>query len=190
VIARAALRIAAFFYGLGARFHRAFMRWRAPGRGRLSCAVVSVGGLSVGGAGKTPLAARIASDLHQRGWRVVLASRGYKGRAKEAVTVVSDGAYIHSKVALSGDEAFVLTAHAPGVPVLVGRDRRIVGHHAVSAFDAQILVLDDAFSIIASRAISISSASTACRVSALAPSCLPDRCANRSRPCAKRTGSV
>lgn len=145
MIARAALRIAAFFYGLGARLHRAFMRRGAPGRGRLACAVVSVGGLTVGGAGKTPCAARLASGLHERGWRVVLASRGYKGRAREAVTVVSDGVHVLSKVALAGDEAFVLAAHAPGVPVLVGRDRRIVGHHAVSAFDAQILVLDDAF---------------------------------------------
>jgi tetraacyldisaccharide 4'-kinase len=38
-----------------------------------------------------------------------------------------------------------LAAHAPGVPVLVGRDRRIVGHHAVSNFHAEILVLDDGF---------------------------------------------
>jgi tetraacyldisaccharide 4'-kinase len=52
---------------------------------------------------------------------------------------------MRSNVALAGDESFVLAAHAPGVPVLVGRDRRIVGHHAVSAFDAEILVLDDGF---------------------------------------------
>ena len=43
------------------------------------------------------------------------------------------------------DESFVLAAHTPGVPVLVGRDRRVVGHHAVSVFDAQIVVLDDGF---------------------------------------------
>jgi tetraacyldisaccharide 4'-kinase len=104
-----------------------------------------VGGLSVGGAGKTPLAARIATGLHRRGWRVVLASRGYKGRTRAPVTVVSDGAHIRSNVDLAGDESFVLAAHAPGVPVLVGRDRRIVGHHAVSSFDAEILVLDDGF---------------------------------------------
>jgi tetraacyldisaccharide 4'-kinase len=58
---------------------------------------------------------------------------------------VSDGSYVHSSVTNSGDEPFVLAAHAPGVPVLVGRDRRVVGHHAVSAFDAQIVILDDGF---------------------------------------------
>jgi tetraacyldisaccharide-1-P 4'-kinase len=61
------------------------------------------------------------------------------------VTLVSDGNRLHSSVALAGDESFVLAAHAPGVPVLVGRDRRLVGHHAVSTYDAEILVLDDGF---------------------------------------------
>jgi len=83
--------------------------------------------------------------LHARGWRVVLASRGYKGRSREAVTVVSDGSHIRSTVSDSGEESLVLAAHAPGVPVLVGRDRRVVGHHAVSAFDAEIVILDDGF---------------------------------------------
>ncbi len=144
-LVRRLLVLASVFYGLGALVHRAFMRSNAAGRGRLACGVVSVGGLTVGGAGKTPVAARIASGLQRRGWRVVLASRGYKGRSRKPVTVVSDGSYIHSRVVDAGEESFVLAAHAPGVPVLVGRDRRVVGHHAVSAFDAEILVLDDGF---------------------------------------------
>ena len=139
------LRIAAFFYGAAARAHRAWMRRTAGRRGRLACAVVSVGGLTVGGAGKTPMAACIALGLHRRGWRVVLASRGYGGRDRSAVSVVSDGSHVHSTVSRSGDESLVLAAHAPGVPVLVGRDRRVVGHHAVAAFDARIVVLDDGF---------------------------------------------
>ncbi|MHA7839361.1 MAG: tetraacyldisaccharide 4'-kinase, partial [bacterium] len=61
------------------------------------------------------------------------------------VQLVSDGARIHSTVARSGDESLVLAAHAPGVPVQVGRDRRHVGHHAVAVFDAEVLVLDDGF---------------------------------------------
>ena len=141
----AMLRLASVFYGLGALVHRHFMRRTAAGRGRLACAVISVGGLTVGGAGKTPVAARLARLLHERGRRVVLASRGYKGRSRRSVTVVSDGSHIHSSIAHSGEESFVLAAHAPGVPVLVGRDRRVVGHHAVSAFDAEILILDDGF---------------------------------------------
>ena len=121
------------------------MRATLAGRGRPACAVVSVGGLTVGGAGKTPLAARLARALHERGWRVAIASRGYKGAGRERVTVVSDGRHVVSSVAVSGDESLLLAAHAPGVPVLVGRDRRVVAHRAVAAFDAQIVVLDDGF---------------------------------------------
>lgn len=144
-LSTATLRAASIVYGIGARSHRLFMRRTAAGRGRLACAVVSVGGLTVGGAGKTPFAAQLALGLHRRGWRVVLASRGYRGRGRSPVSVVSDGSFIRSNVAHSGDESFVLAAHAPGVPVLVGRDRRVVGHHAVSEFNAEIVVLDDGF---------------------------------------------
>ncbi len=145
MIASAVGRSASLLYGVAARLHRIFMRRTSGSRGRLTCAVVSVGGLTVGGAGKTPFAARLARALHERGWRVVLASRGYRGRSRDPVRIVSDGAFIRSGASLSGDESYVLAAHAPGVPVLVGRDRRLVGHRAVSAFDAEILVLDDGF---------------------------------------------
>jgi len=138
-------RLVSLLYGLGARVHRTWMKYREPARGRLSCAVVSVGALTAGGAGKTPVAARVALGLAKRGWRVVLASRGYRGDSRDRVRVVSDGSLIRSSVEESGDESLVLAGHAPGVPILVGRDRRIVGHRAVSSFDAEILVLDDGF---------------------------------------------
>lgn len=138
-------RVAGFLYGVGARIHRGWMRRSAGSRGRLACAVVSVGGLTLGGAGKTPVAARVALGLSRRGYRVVLASRGYRGGSRERVTVVSDGVHVRSTVEAAGDEAFVLVAHAPGVPVIVGPDRRIVGHHAVALFDAEVLILDDGF---------------------------------------------
>jgi len=144
-LARWALIPISWLYGLGARVHRAAMRLGARTRRRPACAVVSVGGITAGGAGKTPLAARLAAGMHARGHRVVLASRGYKGSAKQPVTVVSDGAHVQAGAAEAGDESLVLAAHAPGVPVLVGRDRNVVGHHAVSAFGAEILVLDDGF---------------------------------------------
>ena len=134
-----------WLYSLGARIHRIFMRLTSSTRSRPECAIVSVGAITVGGAGKTPLAARLAAGLRARGYRVVLASRGYKGKHREAVTVVSDGAHIHAYAAEAGDESLVLAAHAPGVPVLVGRDRGVVGQYAVSHFGAEILVLDDGF---------------------------------------------
>jgi tetraacyldisaccharide 4'-kinase len=144
-IALLPLDLLALAYGVGARLHRA-----AYARGllhpvQLSCRVVSVGNLVVGGSGKTPMAAWLAKALHRRGHRVVLASRGYARRGREKVEVVSDGRFLSSSAEAAGDEPILLAAHAPGVPVLVGPDRAVVGMRAVSAFGAQILVLDDGF---------------------------------------------
>ena len=114
-------------------------------RVRLSCPVVSVGNLGVGGSGKTPTTAWLAAALHRRGHRVAIASRGYGRAGREPVEVVSDGRNLRSSAQRAGDEPLLLAAHAPGVPVLVGPRRDAVGLRAVSAFGTQVLVLDDGF---------------------------------------------
>ncbi len=137
------LRGLGWLYGAGARMH-AFVYARGPLRARrLPCRVVSVGGLSVGGSGKTPVAAAVADLLHRQGLRVVLASRGHGREQSRTLSVVSDGRRVLSPVALSGDEPPVLARHASGVPVIVHRDRGIAGLRAVSTFAAEALVLDD-----------------------------------------------
>lgn len=135
----------AWGWSAAATLHRMAYRhgWRRARR--LSCAVVSVGGLTAGGSGKTPLAAFVARSLRARGHRVVLASRGYGRRSREAVVVVSDGRQVHSTPALAGDEPLLLAAHAPDVPVLVARDRGLAGLRAIATFGADVLVLDDGF---------------------------------------------
>ncbi|HEY8153204.1 MAG TPA: tetraacyldisaccharide 4'-kinase [Myxococcota bacterium] len=129
----------------GARLHRALYRSGALAATRLPCRVVSIGNLSVGGTGKTPTAAWLAERLHRRGHRVALASRGYRRVGRETVVTVSDGRRVLATAEQAGDEPFVLAAHAPGVPVLVGSDRALVGQRAISAHGAEILVLDDGF---------------------------------------------
>jgi tetraacyldisaccharide 4'-kinase len=143
---RALLAPASWGYGAGAWLHRHARgpRFRAPVR--LPCTVVSVGSLLVGGAGKTPAAAWIAARLSERGHTVAIASRGYgRARPRPGVTVVSDGRRVRATPERAGDEPLVLAAHAPGVPVLVGRDRARVGQHAIALFGADVLVLDDGF---------------------------------------------
>jgi len=142
---RAPLAVASWLYGAGARLHRLAYRrgWRSPRR--LSCTVVSVGNLAVGGSGKTPMAAWLARGLRQRGYKVALASRGYGRRGRARVRVVSDGRRVGADVAEAGDEPLLLAAHAPGVPVLVGADRSVVGLRAIALFGTDVLVLDDGF---------------------------------------------
>jgi tetraacyldisaccharide 4'-kinase len=136
---------AAWLYGAGALLHRALYERGVLRRRRLAGHVVSVGSLLVGGTGKTPLAAWLASALHRRGRKVVLASRGYRRAGSEAVGVVSDGRHVLGRAEWVGDEPMLLAARAPGVPVLVGRDRGLVGLRALSAFGAEVMVLDDGF---------------------------------------------
>lgn len=135
----------AWLYAAVAVGHRACYRrrWRRPRR--LPCRVISVGNLVVGGTAKTPFAAWLAAALHARGRKVVLVSRGYRRADTSPVYVVSDGRRLRGDVEGAGDEPMLLAARAPGVPVLVGRDRGVVGLRAVTAFGAEVLVLDDAF---------------------------------------------
>jgi tetraacyldisaccharide 4'-kinase len=108
--------------------------------------VVSIGNLVVGGTGKTPMAAWIANALLRRGYKVALCTRGYGGtHRRRGVLVVSDGHYVRSRSEVAGDEAMLLAGVAPGVPVLVGRDRIQVGLRAYALFGAEVLVLDDGF---------------------------------------------
>ena len=74
------LDLAGIGYGLGAALHRAVYERGLRPRTQLGCRVISVGSLVVGGAGKTPVAAWLARALHERGHRVVIASRGYGRR--------------------------------------------------------------------------------------------------------------
>ena len=144
-LALAPLVPCAWLYGAAAWLARA-SRERGPWPPRrLPLRVVSVGNLLVGGTGKTPFAAWLAASLVRRGRKAALASRGYGRRGREPVQVVSDGRFVRASAESAGDEPIWLAGHAPGVPVLVGRDRGVVGLRALSAFGAEVLVLDDGF---------------------------------------------
>ena len=117
---------------------------------KLAAPVVSVGSLSAGGAGKTPVVIALAAMLQERGWGVDVLSRGY-GRAGHGVEKVSledaDAA------ARFGDEP-VLIARRAGVEVWVGADRFAAGVEAEDAADGQqgagaasrsVHLLDDGF---------------------------------------------
>ena len=135
----------AWLYAAGAWLHRAAYRFGARRRSRFPGRVVSVGSLVVGGSAKTPMAAWVAAGLRARGHKVAIATRGYGGKPGDAVLVVSDGRYVRSRAEAAGDEAMVLAARTPGVPVLVGRNRALAAWRALSAFGADVVVLDDDF---------------------------------------------
>ena len=139
------LRLLSLVYGLLQGVHFGLYRIGVLKPSKLPVRVVSVGNLTVGGTGKTPMTALVAAYLRDRGCGPAVLSRGY-GRTKGApVNVVSDGASILLGPEQAGDEAHLLARSLPGVPVLTGPDRRRLGRHAIEKFGSRVLVLDDGF---------------------------------------------
>lgn len=105
---------------------------------RLPVPVLVVGNLSVGGAGKTPLAAELAQRLRDRGWRPGIVSRGYGAENRQARMVDLRGTTAHY-----GDEP-VLLAQATGLPVAVGARRAEAGRLLLNLHpDRNLLIADD-----------------------------------------------
>ena len=114
-------------------------------RHRLPCRVISVGNLTVGGTGKTPMTIYMARYLQSIGYRVVVLSRGYGGRVQRRGAIVSDGQSIYLDPDSAGDEAFMMAAKLTGIPVLVGKDRYQSGVNAIQKFQAEVIILDDGY---------------------------------------------
>ena len=125
--------------------HRASYTWGVRRRRRLPCAVVSIGNLTLGGTGKTPLTMWVARWYQQQGWRVAVLSRGYGARPAARFRVVSSGHGPLLDWQAAGDEPYLLACSLPGVPVLIGKDRYRTGRYAYEQFGTHVLILDDGF---------------------------------------------
>jgi tetraacyldisaccharide-1-P 4'-kinase len=137
-------------YAGSARARRRWYERRPESRRHLRHPVISIGNLTVGGSGKTPLAASVAAHLCDRGERPAILSRGY-GRADRAdgVVVVSDGTRILAPLARAGDEPLMLARQVPGAIVAVAEDRHLAGLVAERQLGATVHVLDDGFQHLA-----------------------------------------
>jgi len=133
----------------------------------LGCVVISVGNLTVGGTGKTPVVEMLARALQAGGRRVAILSRGYKSvprplvlrlwdgifkkKAVFAPRVVSDGTSLLLDSRTAGDEPFMLANNLRGVVVLVDPDRVTSGQYAIDSFSADTLLLDDGLQYVRMR---------------------------------------
>ena len=124
----------------------------------LGCLVISIGNLTVGGTGKTPIVEKFARALQAGGRRVAILSRGYKsvakpskrswlerlrGAAPDPPRVVSDGQSLLLDSLTAGDEPYMLANNLKDVIVLVDKDRVKSGLHAIREMKADTLLLDD-----------------------------------------------
>jgi len=112
---------------------------------RLPRPVVSIGNITVGGTGKTPVTAYIARVLLEQGYKVAVISRGYGGALEGQTCIVSDGATIMMSARECGDEPYLLASTIPGLMVVIGTDRYAAGLMAMQQLSPDIFLLDDGF---------------------------------------------
>src|SRR5579862_5258893 len=142
-VLRAVLSALAPIYCAGLKSYLLTYRLGLRRQTRLRCRVISVGNLTTGGTGKTPMTQALCQRLMDSGHRVAILSRGYGGSFERGCAVVSDASKVHLTAAEAGDEAYLLATTLPGLPVVVGKDRRVTGALAVAQLGPDIIVLDD-----------------------------------------------
>lgn len=139
------LYIFSLIYGLLVNIKLAGYKYGIFQKQKLDCFVISLGNVTVGGTGKTPTAQRLARDIRDMGYRVVILNRGYRAKWHGEVGIVSDGKRLHMDAAEAGDEAYMLAKHLPEVPVLIGAERAKTGRYAIEHFGAEVAILDDGY---------------------------------------------
>lgn len=140
----AAATVASRFYGLGAGLRRTLYARGLLQTKKLPAPVISVGNLTVGGTGKTPVVACLAGLWRDRGQRVAILSRGYGGRIQDP-TRLSDGERLYLKPPEVGEEPYWLARVLPGVAVYTGACRYAAGLAAWEEFKPDLFLLDDGF---------------------------------------------
>lgn len=138
------LYILSMFYGIGVNlrlflYHIGIFKIK-----RLDCKVISIGNITMGGSGKTPMAIYLAEKFKARGKKVVILSRGYKGKIKD-IGIVSDGENILLGPDEAGDEPYLMAVKLETVPVIAAKNRYKAGRYAIEKFHADIIILDDGF---------------------------------------------
>ncbi|MBH0185662.1 MAG: tetraacyldisaccharide 4'-kinase [Nitrospira sp.] len=135
----------AFLYGLIVRLRNACYRFGWCRSSRVACRVVSVGNLTVGGTGKTPVVILLTQWLQSQGRRVAVLSRGYKRASGGSQRLVSDGVTVLAGPSEAGDEPFLLARRCPEAVVAVGADRAALGQWILAQYPVDCMILDDGF---------------------------------------------
>ena len=110
---------------------------------RAKSRIISVGNLTVGGTGKTPMVIYLCTIL--TGKRLAVVSRGYGSKGR-GTRIVSDGKNILLGAELCGDEPYLIAKSIPGVVVAVGEKKAQVIRFVEQQYSPDIIILDDGFS--------------------------------------------
>jgi tetraacyldisaccharide 4'-kinase len=136
---------AAIPYGVVARLRALLYDWGWFAQRKLPVSVLSVGNLTLGGTGKTPVVIVLVDWLLAQGKRVAILSRGYRRTSTDPYLLVSDGERLLVNPQEAGDEPFLMAQRCPKAIVAVGADRYELGGWVLNRFQVDCLVLDDGF---------------------------------------------
>ncbi|MFW6380983.1 MAG: tetraacyldisaccharide 4'-kinase, partial [Bacillota bacterium] len=141
------LSLLEYVYFIGIKVRGLAYRLKILNSRQLETKVISVGNITVGGTGKTPVIERLARMLKEQGQRVAVISRGYGADSdhEQEPLIVTDGQQINTGVEQAGDEVYMLAQHLSGVPIVIGGDRYQAGRLVEEEFAPDVILMDDGF---------------------------------------------
>jgi tetraacyldisaccharide 4'-kinase len=108
--------------------------------------IISIGNITLGGTGKTPLVEYIAKFLNNENFETAIVSRGYKRQDKSNnLVIVSDGKKTLASIKEAGDEPFMLAEKLKGIKVIVSPNRFEGAKLAIEKLGCDVILLDDGF---------------------------------------------
>jgi tetraacyldisaccharide 4'-kinase len=141
----AALSVLSLLYRTGIGFRRALYKLGVLRTRDLPCTVISIGNITLGGTGKTPMVIAVARLLAESQRRPAVVSRGYGRRNESETVVISDGSEVLADAQSGGDEPVLIGTRLNGVPVVADRLRRRGAQVALKTFGSGVIILDDGF---------------------------------------------
>lgn len=142
-----ALGFLKIFYAVGVQFKLLMYKMKFKKAHKVAAYVISIGNITTGGTGKTPVCVAIANYLSEKlNKKTAILSRGYGGKlANTQVNTISDGENIFYSAHLSGDEPYWLAYNAQKTSVLTCKNRVEAAQIAIKEQKAEVLLLDDGF---------------------------------------------
>lgn len=140
------LKFASYFYATGSGLKNKLYDKNILKPKKVDTFVVSVGNLTTGGVGKTPVVAQIAQYYIDKGEKVAIVSRGYGAKlSNKNINVISDGVNIFYESDLAGDEPTWLAQKVKGACVITSKKRYEASRYAIEKFNVTKIILDDGF---------------------------------------------
>ena len=139
------LKFCTIFYYAGSRIKNFLYDKNIIKPKKVNAYVISVGNMTTGGVGKTPIVSEIAKYLVTKGKKVAIVSRGYGGRLNNhKINMISDGESVYYDAFMAGDEPYWLSINTPCY-VFTCSNRYLAAKTAVEKFNVEYIILDDGF---------------------------------------------